>query len=67
MQRKRLLLPGEAGKVLGIGACRVRQLTNEGRLPAVITMSGRRLLREHDVLRFAEERKRAANERSKTR
>lgn len=55
-----LLTPTEAGHVLGLSPDTVRVLCDKGRLPALRTMSGRRLVRRGDVERLAEERRRNA-------
>lgn len=55
-----LLTPTEAGHVLGLSPDTVRVLCDKGRLPALRTMSGRRLVRRCDVERLAEERRRKA-------
>ncbi|NTX35856.1 helix-turn-helix domain-containing protein [Myxococcus sp. CA033] len=54
------MTPSEAGHVLGLSPDTVRVLCDKGRLPALRTMSGRRLVRRGDVERLAEERQRNA-------
>lgn len=51
-----LLLPQEAGRLLGVGPTRVRQLESAGILKAVRTASGWRLFRRGDVEQLAAER-----------
>ncbi len=52
-----LLTVSEAGRILGVGATRVRQLSEAGKLPAFRTPGGTRLIREDDAARLAEERR----------
>ena len=47
--------PAGAGRILDLTPCRVRQLIDEGRLPALKTPLGR-LLSRADVTQFAEQR-----------
>jgi excisionase family DNA binding protein len=51
-----LLTPSDAARVLGLSPDSVRVLSDSGRLPAMRTVSGRRLFRRGDVDRLAEER-----------
>ncbi len=55
-----LLTPCDAGRILGLTPEAVRALNNKGRLPALKTVSGRRLFRRADVDRLAAERAEAA-------
>ena len=48
-----LLTPAEAGRILGLTSDGVRALNNKGRLPALKTLTGRRLFRRSDVERLA--------------
>jgi len=51
-----LMTPSDAARVLGLSADSVRVLSDSGRLPAMRTVSGRRLFRRSDVDRLAAER-----------
>jgi excisionase family DNA binding protein len=51
-----LLTPSDAARVLGLSADSVRVLSDSGRLPAMRTVSGRRLFRRVDVDRLALQR-----------
>lgn len=51
-----LLGVADAGRVLGVGPQRVRNLERDGRLPALRTVGGVRLFRRADVERLARER-----------
>jgi excisionase family DNA binding protein len=51
-----LLTPSDAARVLGLSADSVRVLSDSGRLPAMRTISGRRLFRRMDVDRLALQR-----------
>jgi excisionase family DNA binding protein len=51
-----LLTPSDAARVLGLSADSVRVLSDTGRLPAMRTVSGRRLFRRSDVDRLALQR-----------
>ena len=51
-----LLTPSDAARVLGLSADSVRVLSDSGRLPAMRTVSGRRLFRRFDVDRLALQR-----------
>lgn len=51
-----LMTPSDAARVLGLSADSVRVLSDSGRLPAMRTVSGRRLFRRGDVDRLAAER-----------
>ena len=51
-----LMTPSDAARVLGLSADSVRVLSDSGRLPAMRTISGRRLFRRSDVDRLAAER-----------
>jgi excisionase family DNA binding protein len=51
-----LMTPSDAARVLGLSADSVRVLSDNGRLPAMRTVSGRRLFRRGDVDRLAMER-----------
>jgi excisionase family DNA binding protein len=53
-----LLTPSDAARVLGLSPDSVRVLSDSGRLPAMRTVSGRRLFRRSDVDRLAAERAR---------
>lgn len=48
-----LLTPSDAARVLGLSPDSVRVLSDSGRLPAMRTVSGRRLFRRGDVDRLA--------------
>ena len=48
-----LLTPSDAARVLGLSADSVRVLSDNGRLPSMRTVSGRRLFRRSDVDRLA--------------
>jgi excisionase family DNA binding protein len=48
-----LLTPSDAARVLGLSADSVRVLSDNGRLPSMRTVSGRRLFRRGDVDRLA--------------
>ncbi|NTX04503.1 helix-turn-helix domain-containing protein [Myxococcus sp. CA051A] len=61
------MTPSEAGHVLGLSPDTVRVLCDKGRLPALRTMSGRRLVRRGDVERLAEERQRNARPKARGR
>jgi len=51
-----LLTPSDAARVLGLSADSVRVLSDNGRLPAMRTVGGRRLFRRADVDKLAIER-----------
>jgi excisionase family DNA binding protein len=51
-----LMTPSDAARILGLSADSVRVLSDSGRLPALRTVSGRRLFRRSDVDRLAAER-----------
>jgi excisionase family DNA binding protein len=51
-----LLTPSDAARVLGLSADSVRVLSDNGRLPGMRTVGGRRLFRRADVDRLAIER-----------
>jgi excisionase family DNA binding protein len=51
-----LLTPSDAARVLGLSADSVRVLSDNGRLPSMRTVSGRRLFRRSDVDRLAIQR-----------
>jgi excisionase family DNA binding protein len=51
-----LMTPSDAARVLGLSADSVRVLGDSGRLPALRTVSGRRLFRRADVEHLAAER-----------
>jgi excisionase family DNA binding protein len=51
-----LLTPSDAARVLGLSPDSVRVLSDSGRLPALRTVSGRRLFRRGDVDRLAADR-----------
>lgn len=51
-----LLTPSDAGKILGVSAHRVRQFSNEGRIPCYRTVSGVRLFWKGDIEDFKETR-----------
>jgi excisionase family DNA binding protein len=51
-----LLTPSDAARVLGLSPDSVRVLSDSGRLPAMRTVSGRRLFKRGDVDRLAAER-----------
>lgn len=59
-----LLTVSEAGRMFSppVTSTRVRQLVDEGRLPALRTPSGIRLIRADDVRRLVEERRLAKGE-----
>ena len=61
--RPGLLTVGEAARVLKMSSGGVRWLVDTGRLKAVRTGGGLRLLRAGDVARFARERRGQANRR----
>jgi excisionase family DNA binding protein len=52
-----LMTPTEASHVLGLSADAVRALSDNGRLPTLRTVSGRRLFRRADVEELARTRK----------
>ena len=54
-----LLTPSVAARVLGLSADSVRVLSDNGRLPSMRTVSGRRLFRRSDVDRLAIQRAQA--------
>ena len=56
-----LLTPSDAARVLGLSADSVRVLSDNGRLPAMRTVSGRRLFRRGDVDRLALQRAQNGN------
>ena len=56
-----LLTPSDAARVLGLSPDSVRVLSDSGRLPAMRTISGRRLFRRSDVDRLAAERAQLAS------
>jgi excisionase family DNA binding protein len=51
-----LLTPSDAGRILGLTPEAVRALNNRGRLPALKTLTGRRLFRRSDVEQLAAQR-----------
>jgi excisionase family DNA binding protein len=51
-----LMTPSDAARVLGLSPDSVRVLSDSGRLPAMRTVSGRRLFKRGDVDRLAAER-----------
>jgi excisionase family DNA binding protein len=51
-----LMTPSDAARILGLSADSVRALSDNGRLPTLRTVSGRRLFRRGDVERLADER-----------
>ncbi len=51
-----LMTPSDAARILGLSADSVRVLSDSGRLPAMRTVSGRRLFRREDVDRLAAQR-----------
>lgn len=51
-----LMTPSDAARILGLSADSVRVLSDNGRLPAMRTVSGRRLFRRGDVDRLAAQR-----------
>ena len=55
-----LLTPCDAGRILGLTPEAVRALNNKGRLPALKTVTGRRLFRRTDVEQLAAQRAEAA-------
>ena len=55
-----LMTPSDAARILGLSADSVRVLGDSGRLPALRTVSGRRLFKRGDVEHLAAERARAA-------
>jgi excisionase family DNA binding protein len=58
----RYVLVGEAGRLLGISPQRVRQLVDEGRLPAQRGPLGMRLIDRRAIERLAEQRGRGREE-----
>jgi excisionase family DNA binding protein len=56
MARLELLTTGEAGRLLGVGSDRVRQMEREGKLSAMRTATGLRLFDRRAVERLAAER-----------
>ena len=52
------VLPSAAGRILGLSTAYVRTLVSSGRLPAIVTESGVRILRLEDVLALKAERRR---------
>jgi molybdopterin-binding protein len=54
---------GEAAEILGVSPDTVRRWTKDGRLPAVRTSGGQRLVRRADVARLLADRRRAGQER----
>ena len=52
----KLLMTDDAAKALGVSAARVRQLENEGKLPAARTVRGTRVFCASDVEKLAKER-----------
>jgi excisionase family DNA binding protein len=61
-----LLTPSDAARVLGLSPDSVRVLSDSGRLPALRTVSGRRLFRRGDVDRLAADRAAAVAARIST-
>jgi excisionase family DNA binding protein len=61
-----LLTPSDAARVLGLSPDSVRVLSDSGRLPALRTVSGRRLFRRGDVDRLAADRAAASAARIPT-
>jgi excisionase family DNA binding protein len=61
-----LLTPSDAARVLGLSPDSVRVLSDSGRLPALRTVSGRRLFRRGDVDRLASDRAAAVAARTPT-
>jgi excisionase family DNA binding protein len=57
-----LMTPSDAARILGLSADSVRVLSDSGRLPAMRTVSGRRLFRRSDVDRLAAQRAQHADE-----
>ncbi|MEA2697849.1 MAG: Helix-turn-helix domain [Myxococcales bacterium] len=51
-----LMTPSDAARILGLSADSVRVLSDNGRLPAMRTVSGRRLFKRGDVDRLAAQR-----------
>lgn len=51
-----LLAPGDAAKVLGLSTDQVRVLSDDGTLPTLRTIGGRRLFKRQDVDALARER-----------
>lgn len=49
----------EAGRELGVGSERIRQLAKDGRLPALLVQGGIRLFKRADVERLKRERAKA--------
>jgi excisionase family DNA binding protein len=60
-----LMTTGEAAKVLGLSADRVRQLSDQGRLPAERTRGGTRLFQRDTVEAERARRAAAAAEQTK--
>jgi excisionase family DNA binding protein len=56
-----LLTPSEAASVLGISADMVRYLSDNGSLPTLRTIGGRRLFFRRDVTKLAAERRKRAS------
>jgi DNA-binding transcriptional MerR regulator len=54
-----LMSPLDAARVLDMSADMVRWLSNQGRLPTLRTVTGRRLFRRGDVEHLATERREA--------
>ena len=61
-----LLTPSDAARVLGLSPDSVRVLSDSGRLPALRTVSGRRLFRRGDVDSLAADRAAASAARIPT-
>ena len=57
-----LMTPSDAARILGLSADSVRVLSDNGRLPAMRTVSGRRLFRRGDVDRLAAQRAQRADD-----
>jgi excisionase family DNA binding protein len=51
------LSPSPAAVILGLSAARVRELVDEGELPALKTGAGARLILRSEVVRLAEKRR----------
>jgi molybdopterin-binding protein len=62
MDEERIRL-GEAAEMLGVSPETVRRWADEGRLPAVRSTGGQRLVRREDVARVLADRRRAGQDR----
>jgi excisionase family DNA binding protein len=58
-----LMTPSEAAALLGVSADTVRNYSDEGKLPTLRTVTGRRLFRRSDVKKLREVRRKRNGKR----